>query len=652
MSYPKQPDNIDPQRQARAPYNFVELPDEVARVEVSDLPDQDRYDPQRFTGQIDCELTTASPLYVRCGLTPDDAARGAQAKDKTEFFYWHAPDEPVIPGTSLKGMLRALVEVAAYGKVDAVTDEQLVYRAVGDTTSHGLRYRERLMREDDPVKHYYTPLMRGGYMRRNGPDWQIQPAQEVGGTTFARIRDDKPLFGQLKAWGECKNVFEIYVKVDAPQYRPVRGGFIHIAYARVTQSQAQAEKGFTKMPLVISGWMSNKLSEAVIFPENSKATRLDIPEALVEAYREQISPEQAELLGPNGVLRDGQPVFYLLDKSGKVIFFGHCMMFRLPYRRSPRDFVPEALRRETDLDLAEALFGYSKSVGEGKARAYASRVSVSDASLSSGQTNIWLDPRQPLTPKILGSPKPTTFQHYLVQPTPNKFPMGQTRDGKPKHEVRLKDYAAGTPQETVIRGHKFYWHKGKVGANELAETKPVKSNDTQHTHIRPVRDGVRFAFQVRFENLSLAELGALLWVLQIAQDENYRLKLGMGKPLGMGAVKIASTLRLSNRQARYSTLFDRNQWAEGLVADGDMGQKAREAFEAFVLQATHPTVSVGFVELPRIRQLLALLSWPGPDPAKTRYLEIEHKEEGKGKVNEYKDRPVLPDPVTVQRKKK
>jgi hypothetical protein len=65
------------------------------------------------------------------------------------------------------------------------------------------------------------------------------------------------------------------------------------------------------------------------------------------------------------------------------------MMMRLPYLHTPIDFVPEDLRREEDLDLAEAIFGYTKSRGEGKARAYASRVFVGDALLEPGQSNIW-----------------------------------------------------------------------------------------------------------------------------------------------------------------------------------------------------------------------------------------------------------------------
>jgi len=42
--------------------------------------------------------------------------------------------------------------------------------------------------------------------------------------------------------------------------------------------------------------------------------------------------------------------------------------------------------------------------------------------------------------------------------------------------------------------------------------------------------------------------------------------------------------------------------------------------------------------------LLAMLSWPGPPKDKTRYLEIERRDNEGRKTNEYRYRPVLPTP--------
>ncbi|MGB3218739.1 MAG: TIGR03986 family CRISPR-associated RAMP protein, partial [Anaerolineae bacterium] len=433
MTLPAQPHNIEADRTALAPYNFVPLPEQVAKVD--ELPDQDRFHESRLSGSLDCELITASPLYTRAALTTEQAKDGKKAKDQPQFFYLRNENEPVIPGSTLRGMLRAMVEIASFGKVSDVSPKHLVYRAVGDTTSHGAAYRDRFMR-DEGDKHY-VPQIRGGYMVKQGSDWFIQPAKEIGGTTYAHLRIDEQLFRSLRPIEGCRNAFEVYIKTGTYDFQPVRGGFLHVKFARVLHAQANPGPGLRLATLANSGLMFSKRTEAVIFEKDTTKKPLPVPDELVQDYEEQLSTEQKELLGDAGVLQygqnaskrklddkdnkqQGQPVFYLLDDNGKVFYFGHARMFRVPYPRSVLDFLPKALRKVEDLDLAEAIFGHTKRDTpegkklEGKARSYAGRVFVSDANLASDHQDIWLSPRRPVTLKILSGPKPTTFQHYLV----------------------------------------------------------------------------------------------------------------------------------------------------------------------------------------------------------------------------------------------
>lgn len=663
MAFPKQPNQIEPDRQALAPYNFISLPEEI--VKAQELPDQDRYwpplaenqpsdaPPGRLTGKILCQLTTESPVYTRAAITPDNYGRGVKSKDESAFFYVLNQDQPVIPGSSLRGLLRGMVEIISYSKVGPVSDRPLVYRAVGDTTSHGDSYRNRLMHFDgerDRKKHY-TPLMRAGYMKRNGSDWTIEPAREIGGATYAHCYiDDREIAG-LSTVDGFKNARTIYIRPGTYGYQNVRGGFLRIKYTPALDWAATSKPGMLAGTIMAqSGPMGSKRSEAVVYERDPAEKPIPIDDTLVEMYREQISDGQEKILGhKDGVLRDGQPVFYLMEQ-GELVFFGHCRMLRLPYLRKLCDLVPEKLRRDEDIDLAEAIFGYTKSKGEGKDRAYAGRVYFSDATLQSGQESPWLADGRIVIPRILGSPKPTTFQHYLVQTRPNKKQVGQTRDGRPKYIVELADYEAPTPGQTVIRGHKLYWHKGAATLKDIRESEAIKEGDKQHTRIQPVRPDVQFTFQIDFENLRPAELGALLRVLRIAAAPAYRLKLGMGKPLGMGAVKIVPRLQLSDRVTRYQRLFDGEGWAEATAEDRAAGDRAVAEFERFILSELKQPALRRLHELERIQEVLAMLSWPGPDPAQTRYLEIEHWDDRR-KVNEYRDRPVLPPPLVVASKR-
>lgn len=666
MSIPMQP-KVDENHEARAPYNFIPLPEKVVVVSVDELPDQGVYHTDLHTGYIDCELTTSSPVYVRAGLTPEQAAAKKEAKDLPDFFYLNDKKQPVIPGSGLRGMLRTLTEIVTFSKIGAVSKTPLVYRSVGGATNHDAHYRDMMMRLDREEKQgkntkFYTPLIKGGYMVKTGPnDWGIQPAKEIGGTTYAHIRINEDKFRSLKQVKNCQNAYDIYIQTGPYQYQDVRGGFLKIKFAKVTDSDSSPRPGLRPATLARSGGMNSKKSEAVIFERDAAAQSLPLTDEQVDAYREQVSKEQEKLLGKNGTLNGGQPVFYI-EKNGKVLFWGHARMFRVPYPNSPFGYVPEYARPEDEpqdptlVDFTEAMFGYTRKIaidGEKKNHkqcAYAGRVSVGDAELMPEQVNIWLSDKT-IMPKILSGPKATTFQHYLVQQEPSFYEVGKTRDGATKYETRLRDYESPTPTETVIRGHKFYWHKGPVTAEDIREKGEVKKDgDTQHTYICPLKAGVKFQFRVRFENLTNEELGALMWIFSIASDENIRLKIGMGKPLGLGAIQVAARLYSGNPGQRYASLLSGEGWAGEPKESQKLAERATQAF----LEMMGDELEVDFMKHQRIRALLTMLQWPGPDRDWTRYMEIEHLDpkEKRGKRNEYKERPVLPSPFGVWSKHK
>lgn len=666
MTLLEQP-KVDDNREARAPYNFIPLPEKVITVPVKELPDQGIYDPQLHTGFIDCELTTSSPVYVRAGLTPAQAAAKKEAKDLPDFFYLNDKNQPIIPGSSLRGLLRTLIEIITFSKIGAVSKTPLVYRSVGGTTNHDENYRFRMLRSDN--KEYkagdtklYTPLIRGGYMVRLGTrDWAIRPAKVIDGATYAHIGLSKFDTDELTKLANCENAYKIFIKTGPYQYQDVKGGFLKVKFAKVIDNDSQMRPGLRPATLAISGRMFSKKSEAVIYEADENAALLTLTDEQIDDYVLQRSKEQEDLLGKEGALNHGQPVFYLFDEIKKeVIFFGHARMFRVPYQHSPFDYVPEYAQPAEEpskpevVDFAEAMFGYTRKVKdtkEQKQRAYAGRVACTDATLDEKQTNLWLS-AEAIVPKVLGSPKPTTFQHYMVQPEPNYYPSD-----RPKPDTKLVDYDLSPSEKGAIRGHKFYWHKGAVDLEDIVQK--GKSKDTVLTKIHPLKAGVKFKFQVRFENLVDEELGALLWVLDQASKENMRLKIGMGKPIGMGAVSISPRLYITNPVKRYSSLLENTCWADGCQAQDQLAVDLLEQFTRFMCDELNHGLPKEeqierFEKSRRISALIRMLQWPGPNPEWTRYMEIEHPDpkEKRGKRNEYKERPVLPSPFGVWSKHK
>ncbi|MFC1466951.1 MAG: TIGR03986 family CRISPR-associated RAMP protein [Candidatus Brachytrichaceae bacterium NZ_4S206] len=644
------------ERVALAPYNFVPLPDKP-RVAPPPLP-HDRYytsDPDApkqpvYSGWFECTLTTETPCFIRGPLAAQDLAAGKEAKNKPDFFSLDGGKTPRIPGSSLRGLFRNLIEIISNARLNFVTDRKLVYRAV-DTTRLGQQYRDRIMEPDpgDP-KHWFTPRVQAGYIRKGGDgEWYIQPAKKINGTTWCRI-SHKALSGlrdTLKPWpeknaegeGHVKNARLIYVQPGNYEFQEVRGGFIRIRFARALRAASSPAAGLQQAVLIESGRINTKHSEAVIFaPDNAVPESKWLPLrredsdgneiALDRDYRDQISEQQRMILGPDGALKNWQPVFYLVE-NGRLTFFGHTLMMRLPYKKGIMEHVPEPLRAEgkPDVDLAEALFGYTRKGGKqnGKAEtiAFAGRLSFTDGVYQGNLS----DPFERLIqPKVLSTPKPTTFQHYLCQP-------------KPDDKAQLLNY----DDDTAIRGYKQYWHRGAVKIGDVEETDREKLRHvTQYTTIKAVKAGATFTFRVYFDNLRDYELGALAWVLQYAAHPDYRLKLGMAKPHGMGAVKIASSLHLVDRPTRYSALFDGDSWALAAAKSSDTDRYVA-AFKQWVVNGD----AGRFDAQPHIRELLAMLSWPGPGPDKTRYMEIERKQPDGHKVNEYRERPVLPHPTAV-----
>lgn len=709
---------------AVAPYNFVPLNDELVSVDPKWLPPHNVYDEGKLhSGTISCALTTVSPVYIRAPLDPEQFKDLESNEDKRrlyterlrnrpDFFYTDPLRTPRIPGSSLRGMVRTMVEIIGHGKFESGAKEPLVFRSIGDITDHGDRYRRQILQEDErgrdergKLYYAYTPRVRAGYLVQEQGNWRIYPAQSIQGTSFARLSlrrlneirqsathmvNEESVQG-LEPVAGCKNAHYIYIQSGPWVHQRVRGGLIRMRYAKVLRASGEPGAGLVKGVVACSGDMFSKRSEAVVFPLDEMAEPLPVSDDLILTYRGQISQEQQHLLGDEGVLtapdsgdaslgEDGrplhrQPVFYLLDTDGNLVFFGHTMMMRLPYPHSPRDYVPERLRQEETVDLAESIFGYTKSQGKSVERAYAGRVFFEDAILEPDQKDIWLS-EKPLTPRILATPKPTAFQQYLVQTHPDAVKVGETRDGRAKWQKFLADYTMPGPDnasggETTLRGYKLYWQSnGRVSMKDIAEPKerldetwidkrgsePVErtKRDSQYTQMRPVKGDVAFRFQVRFENLASHELGALLWALELPDapaGQEYLHKIGMGKPHGLGSIRLEPTLFLENRQARYGQLFNQNEKGDSdWFAPARNGDKAHfvERFEAF-MQEQLDASTTNFTDRTRIQALLKLMSYPGPAGEQRRYLEIERPDSSsrRGKHNEYRDRPVLPSPLST-----
>ena len=296
--------------------------------------------------------------------------------------------------------------------------------------------------------------------------------------------------------------------------------------------------------------------------------------------------------------------------------FGNTGMFRLSYEKKLGDLVTsEDLAGK---DIASTIFGNEKE--------FAGRVFFEDSYFQGNKEELF--EREEKTPKILSTPKPTSFQHYLEQDEQSIEII--KRSGRLTY-IGIKDYnSAGR-----LRGYKMYWHKS--GENyEETDVKKIAKSPKQYTKIKPVKKEAKFSGRIRFENLTKVELGALLFAIQL--KEGLCHKIGMGKPLGLGSVKITPKLFLSEREKRYSDFMC--EFVEAKNSETET-KEFIEKFEDYVLKQLGEKGKKTFWELSRLKELSRMLDFEGrPSDDNTSYMNIEP-------VNQFKDRKILPKPSEV-----
>jgi hypothetical protein len=179
-------------------------------------------------------------------------------------------------------------------------------------------------------------------------------------------------------------------------------------------------------------------------------------------------------------------------------------------------------------------------------RAYAGHVRFGDA-VSPDPVQLTLVRRAPM-----GTPRPGAGQFYLRCDDPS--PAGEA--DAPTREWGARPDQRGAPRP--VRGRKFYWHADPTRQpvpRYLARDHQTNARMLVQRQLAPA--GTVLEAVVTFDNLSEAELGGLLATLDPSQvlpteGRPVRLRLGGGKPLGLGSCRATVTeLQVWSARSRY-----------------------------------------------------------------------------------------------------
>lgn len=178
-------------RVATAPYNFVRLPQQVLPATAL-LPDgvtpwecHDRYVPDLHTGYVDLDITTLTPLFVGPATLSRTGSGWAEpaAGEVLRSFRLTPDGPPVIPGSSINGLLDTMIRILSYSRPNLFEDwdptlwmrQPATTKENPATQRRGRRYAQLRNGGSKPTEVSRT----SGFLRQEKIDgqtrWYIEP---------------------------------------------------------------------------------------------------------------------------------------------------------------------------------------------------------------------------------------------------------------------------------------------------------------------------------------------------------------------------------------------------------------------------------------------------------------------------------------------
>ena len=513
----------------KAPFNFVPLSDKVYFPGWADQISHDIPFSDGLSGVIDLKITAETPIFVRNGHTSDDA----NAKNPDYKSFSKIGNQYFIPGTSIKGAIRSVLEIMSFGKMSRVED-----------SSFGLR---------DLRIQSYRETMRNiqcGWLQETHDGYVLYDWGEPGRISVENI--DKKFKTNLAQFVKGDNFRDDYNKTAKYKYIQAKStdALLESCFEEDTELQEAKRKlnpieprkfykfgGSRKGVLVFTGQPSQrkqiedkrtgklkwtgKFYEFVFLKPDSEQ-KLILSDELVKQFKtiHTESPDYKEFWLPK--LKHGERVPVFFKKIGNTIHsIGLAYMYKYPFAKSVFDAIPRDMKNpdkknkdEFRLDMADCIFGYSfydKSLK--------GRVQFGNAF-------------------AVGNPVPLTDKVFISSsPHASYYPL-YTEGGRDWNSVKK------------ISGWKRYPTRNTLYSDNLG-TSNMESVASM------LNKGVIFKERIHFHNLRPIELGCLLSAITFhGYNDVCFHNIGYGKAFGYGKIKISDVKLEYVDSDMYSYMFE------------------------------------------------------------------------------------------------
>lgn len=461
-----------------SPYNFVPLNQQVFYPDWAEQASQDLPFKDGLDVSLDIKLTNVSPLFTRNG-----------SKDGKDTFSSHIIGENgkrqyFIPATTIKGMLREIVEIMTFGKMQEGKDYQNRYFGYRDVARQaGNELNAEYMRKVSKGKP--------GWLYKEGENYYFAPCSGE----LEKIAKDEP-----------KQLYPSY-QSDPSIWK----SNISVGKNGIYPSYPEIEKNGNYYRIVCTGKFGKKQHE-LLFPSAEDEPIL-IQKETIEAFTTMYDATPGFSDAKDGgscflsALENGEkiPVFHLRLEEGKETL-GFSRMFKLPFKYNVKQQVEVLQKADINRpDFAETLFGYT-----GKETSLKGRVQISHAFMEGEVVDSELIEKK----GILGSPKASYYPIYLKQ-----------------HHSPYKTY----DENEGIAGRKLY----RVHTKDTTIPLPLNENNPNvESSFKTIPQGQNFHFRITMHNVKEVELGAVLAALTFNHTTGVYFNIGMAKSFGFGKCEI------------------------------------------------------------------------------------------------------------------
>lgn len=526
----------------------------------------DRWHQECLSGRIVCDLTVETPLVI--GADQTKLSQGKSAASVVSPFMLDGAI--AIPGTSLRGMLSALVEAASGSAMRVLGNlKPLSFRMVARDA-----FRHVGILIEDKGRFLIQPCQKSHKFPPNcaALDWYLNDTTAPDGKTPVALRGPVRFTfdpdecadrraKRLPCTKECSALLGYFPDEAKPD--DLSWGHPRMFFREDMNSPRKPAEDF--------------------FQLDPQAAAIPVPEqvfcdfsAMAGQRRDASSEDQPLPHMERGRERDGVAlmagdlVFYETGPGGTVSRISVSQIWRDFIKRDGRagmlglfdfieaedpDFLPfHAGRRR--ISPAEALFGFVEGRDTDQSKpaiptqmSYASRVVVNFGRLLPQDRPVL---GAPVMLKELSSPKPPCecFYFHQIDGDTRKAWTGPTKtlnlanaraNGRkmPLHLNPVQE--RGEPWKSRLVDQSLITEANVREAIEQ-KTGPL-SRDSEETArknvVTPILPGTKFRFTVEVENVTQAELALLIYCLR--PEDTFRHKLGMGRSLGLGTVHIEPT---------------------------------------------------------------------------------------------------------------